>query len=224
MRGYGGDRWDLVIFDCDGVLVDSESISCRTFVGMLAELGVVMSAEEAAARFFGSPSPDYRVIVAEILGDRTPPTFFTELRQRSQAAYRTELRLVPGVLEALERITIPMCVASGGSHEKLQLTLGMTGLLARFEGRIFSAREVPRGKPAPDVFLHAAERMGVAPARCAVVEDSCVGVQAGVAAGMTVFAYAALASPAALTAAGAHVFRDMRALPALLGLTGTDSA
>ncbi len=123
-----------------------------------------------------------------------------------------------GIVEALDRIRIPTCVASSGSHEKMRYTLGKTGLYERFAGRIFSAAEVPRGKPAPDLFVHAAARMGVAPADCAVVEDSAVGVQAARAAGMPVFGYAGGVTPAIrLEGPGTIVFRDMRELPGLLG-------
>jgi HAD superfamily hydrolase (TIGR01509 family) len=125
---------------------------------------------------------------------------------------------VDGIVEALDRIRTPTCVASSGSHEKMRYTLGKTGLYERFAGRIFSAAEVPRGKPAPDLFLHAAARMGVTPADCAVVEDSAVGVQAARAAGMPVFGYAGGVTPAArLEGPGTIVFRDMRELPGLLG-------
>ena len=125
-----------------------------------------------------------------------------------------------GIIEALDRIPTPTCVASSGSHEKMRYTLGKTGLYERFSGRIFSADEVSRGKPAPDLFLHAAARMGVAPADCAAVEDSAAGVQAARAAGMPVFGYAGGVTPAArLAGAGTIVFLDMRDLPGLLGGT-----
>jgi HAD superfamily hydrolase (TIGR01509 family) len=134
-------------------------------------------------------------------------------------AFRRELRPVPGVVEALDAIALDTCVASGGSHEKVTLTLGLTGLYERFAGRIFSAEEVERGKPDPDLFFYAAERMGVVPERCVVVEDSPWGVAAGVAAGMSVLGYAADAEPRAaevLLDAGATVFTAMAKLPLLL--------
>ncbi len=130
------------------------------------------------------------------------------------AAFETELRPVPGIAAALDAITLPNCVASSASIEKMRVTLGQTGLWDRFEGRIFSATEVEHGKPAPDLFLHAASSMGWEPADCAVVEDSPAGVKAGLAAGMTVFGYAGT-TPAALLE-GARVFTDMAELPALL--------
>jgi HAD superfamily hydrolase (TIGR01509 family) len=124
---------------------------------------------------------------------------------------------VPGVIEALDQITIPACVASSGTHERMRFTLGLTGLLGRFHGRIFSAAEVEHGKPAPDIFLHAAEKMGIAPNRCAVVEDSVSGVRAGLAAQMSVFAFAGgVTSETQLALGEACVFHDMGALPGLL--------
>jgi HAD superfamily hydrolase (TIGR01509 family) len=138
-------------------------------------------------------------------------------RRRTLDAFGRELRAVDGVEAVLDGLKAPFCVASSGEPARMRFTLGMTGLLPRFEGRMFSAVEVPRGKPAPDLFLHAARRMGAAPARCAVVEDTAVGVRAGAAAGMTVFGYAVMSDPDALRAAGAaHVFGDMRELPDLL--------
>jgi HAD superfamily hydrolase (TIGR01509 family) len=122
------------------------------------------------------------------------------------------------VVSALDRIDVPVCVASNGNHEKMRLTLSLTGLLPRFEGRMFSVTEVERGKPDPDLFLHAARRMGCAPRSCAVVEDSVFGVRAACAAGMAAYGYAGETEPAALAAAGARVFRNMEELPGLLGL------
>lgn len=130
------------------------------------------------------------------------------------AAFEQELRPVPGVVDAIAAISLPACVASSASVEKMRFTLGHTGLWSTFEGRIFSATEVEHGKPAPDLFLHAAASMGWEPAECAVVEDSPAGVAAGVAAGMTVFGYAGTTPAGRLD--GAHVFTDMAALPGLL--------
>jgi len=131
--------------------------------------------------------------------------------------FERELLPVPGIAEALDAITTPMCVASSGSHEKMRFTLGKTGLFDRFDGRIFSADQVPHGKPAPDIYLFAAEEMGAAPERCAVVEDSASGVTAGLAAGMTVFAFAGgVTGPDFLSIGDAVVFDDMKDLPAML--------
>ncbi|MEX2582128.1 MAG: HAD-IA family hydrolase, partial [Gemmatimonadota bacterium] len=134
-----------------------------------------------------------------------------------RSVFESELKPVDGIIEALDRIDHRICVASSGAHEKMDLTLGLTGLRERFAGRIFSATDVARGKPAPDLFLHAAESMGADPASCVVVEDSALGVRAARAAGMRVFAYAGGVTPAAkLAGPGTVVFDDMRQLPALL--------
>ena len=209
--------WDAVIFDCDGVLVDSEPISNRILTGMLNELGLAYSLRETMERFVGRSMPSCVAIIEEELGGPAPAGFSAEFHRRTVAAFEVDLQPVPGIREALERVPWPQCVASSGDHAKLRATLSRTGLYDRFAGRIFSALDVARGKPHPDLFLHAAERMGADPARCAVVEDSVLGVQAGVAAGMRVFAYAGTVGGPALAAAGAHeLFHDMAALPGLL--------
>jgi len=207
----------LVIFDCDGVLVDSEPIAVRVDVAMLAEVGVPMSEAEVIERFVGR-SP--QVIVAAVqdeLGHPVPDGWFDCGEERIRAAYVTELIPVDGIAEALDEITEPVCVASSSGHESLRFKLELTGLYDRFEGRIFSATEVANGKPAPDLFLHAAARMGADPASCVVVEDSRYGVEAARAAGMDVLAYAGGLTPAdVLAGPRTVVFEDMRALPRLL--------
>ncbi len=213
-------RFELVIFDCDGVLVDSEVIANEVFAALLNELGANVTIETMFERFVGHSMADCLVTVEELLGRAPPADLVDTLRQRTNAALAAELRAVPGivaVLDALDARSIPFCVASSGDHDKMRTTLGITGLLGRFEGRLFSATEVPRGKPAPDVFLHAARKMGAAPERTAVVEDSPVGVTAALAAGMTVFGYAGRTPEERLRTAGALVFRDMSDLPGLLG-------
>ena len=141
-----------------------------------------------------------------------------EFESQYRQVFERELAPVPGVIEALDRIPVPNCVASSGSHERMRFTLGLTGLFDRFEGRIFSVDDVAQGKPAPDIFLHAAEKMGIPPQRCAVIEDSVSGVTAGLAAGMTVFAFAgSVTSPAQLSIDTAFIFADMRDSPVILG-------
>jgi HAD superfamily hydrolase (TIGR01509 family) len=204
----------LVILDCDGVLVDSEPLSNRTLSQALAAIGVEMSQDECMRTFMGR---SFTTVLDEIerrLGAPAPDTFEADYRQRMFAAFAAELRAVPGVEDALDRIEDPTCVASSGRPEKIRFTLGHTGLLPRFEGRIFSASEVPRGKPHPDLFLHAAARMGFAPGHVVVVEDSRPGVEAAQAAGMRVLGYAGRTDPDDLD--GAEIFTDMAALPELL--------
>jgi HAD superfamily hydrolase (TIGR01509 family) len=211
------DPIQLVIFDCDGVLVDSESISVRTDVLVLAELGWPLSQDEIVERFVGR-THEYMVSEIEVqLGRPLADEWERRFAHLYREAFEAELKPVDGIVEALDRITTPTCVASSGGHDRLRYTLGLTGLYDRFEGRIFSASEVANGKPAPDLFLHAAERMGVEPVACAVVEDSRYGVEAARAAGMRGFGYAGGVTPAnRLEGPGTIVFHDMRELPELL--------
>ncbi|MDP9136085.1 MAG: HAD family hydrolase [Actinomycetota bacterium] len=205
-----------VIFDCDGVLVDSEPAANAVLAGLMAELGLPITAEQTQATYMGRSWASCMEILADRLGHPPPEDFGERYRAGVTAAWQRELRPVPGVVEALDAIELPSCVASSGEHERMRLTLGLTGLLPRFEGRLFSATEVEHGKPAPDLFLHAAARMGFEPATTVVVEDTVPGVQAGRAAGMRVLAFARLVVAGDLVAAGGEVFDDMRALPDLL--------
>ncbi|MCB2202096.1 HAD family hydrolase [bacterium] len=208
--------WSLIIFDCDGVLVDSEPITNRIFCRMLNEIGLDISFKETMSTFMGRTMDSCVEIIEKRLGRPVPDNFIEEYHRRIIPAFEGELTAVDGVEAALDVLPVPTCVASSGSHEKMRATLGITGLLPRFEGRLFSGTEVPRGKPFPDLFLHAAATMGAVPERCAVIEDSVPGVQAGVAAGMTVFGYAGFTPSDRLLEAGALVFDNMRELPRLL--------
>lgn len=225
-RAAGGrPRWDLVIFDCDGVLVDSEPIANRVFAELLGEVGLPLSYDETIATFLGRSMAACVAIIEARLGRPVPAEFAATCQARVAAAFARELAPVPGVVAALDGVAalgLPACVASSGTHEKIRASLGVTGLLPRFTGRIYSATEVARGKPFPDLFLHAARALGARPARCVVVEDTALGVQAAVAAGMTALGYAppgarsGLADPEALARSGARVFASMDALCALL--------
>ncbi len=206
----------LVIFDCDGVLVDSERISLRVQAEWITALGLETSYEDCVRDFLGLGMPATLRILEERLGRPLPADWENDLAAAVREAFEAELRPVPGVVEALDQIELPTCIASSGSQEKMALTLGLTGLRRRFEGRIYSGEEVSRGKPAPDLFLHAAASTGVAPERCVVVEDSPFGVEAARAAGMAALGYAAAGSGEALAARGATVFHAMAALPRLL--------
>ena len=208
--------FDLVIFDCDGVLVDSERLAVRTEAEILSGLGWALSESDIVERFVGRSAAYMQQEIERHIGRSVD--WEAEFEPRYRAVYERELLPVPGVVEALEQIAVPTCVASSGSHEKMQFTLGITGLIDRFRDRIFSADEVTRGKPDPDIFLHAARQMGVVPTRCAVVEDSISGVTAGLAADMAVFAFAGgVTTSAQLSIGEAVVFSDMRELPALIG-------
>jgi HAD superfamily hydrolase (TIGR01509 family) len=211
-------RFELVIFDCDGVLVDSERLAVKVDVKVFTRLGWVMTEAEVVERFVGLSDATIRRAIEAHIGRRLADDWEQEFQHLYRTAFAAELTAVDGVGEALDGITAHTCVASSGSHEKMRFTLGLTGLLARFEGRMFSVTEVERGKPAPDLFLHAAARMGVAPSACAVVEDSRFGIEAAHAAGMRAFGYAGGLTPAPrLAVSGKVVFRDMRELPRLLG-------
>ncbi len=208
---------ELVIFDCDGVLVDSERIAVRVHVALGAELGWPLTEDEVVDRFVGRSHAAIHERIAARLGERTAATWSRRFEQLHREAVDAELAPVEGLPEALDAINLPTCVASSGSHEKMRHTLGRTGLYERFAGRIYSATEVTRGKPAPDLFLHAARQMGVDPAACAVVEDSRPGVHAARAAGMRAFGYAGGLTPAErLEGPDTTVFHDMRKLPSLL--------
>lgn len=209
-------RFDLAIFDCDGVLVDSEAISLRIQAEALTELGLPMKYEQCFQEFAGLGMQKTIEIVEQRLGRPLPSNWEHDLADRVRDAFKTELVAIPGVADALDAIDIDTCIASSGTHEKMRLTLGLTGLFDRFKGRIFSTTDVKRGKPAPDLFLHAASEMGHKPARCCVVEDSAAGVEAARAAGMYAFGYAATTPPHLLEGSSTTVLSNMRDLPRLI--------
>lgn len=208
--------FEAVIFDCDGVLVDSELLGNRIVVECAAEAGVVMPLAEAVARFRGAKMADTIAFIEQRLGYPLPADFTSELRRRMAAAFETDLRPVEDVESVLRDLEIPYCVASNGPRDKMEVSLGTTGLLPYFHRRIFSAYEVGSWKPAPDLFLHAARELGVVPERCVVVEDSVPGVQAGIAAGMKVLGYTPAGEGAHLAEAGAQPFSRMADLLPLL--------
>jgi HAD superfamily hydrolase (TIGR01509 family) len=200
------------------VLVDSERISTRIDVEVLAELGWPLSQAEVIERFVGKTDAAMRLEVEEQLG-RPLRAEWDGFAHRYTDAFALELQPVDGIVDALDAITLPTCVASSGRPESIETKLRLTGLWDRFDGRIFSADDVEHGKPAPDLFLLAAERMGVEPAACAVVEDSPFGVEAAHAAGMRSFGYAGGIMSAERLRSADVVFNDMRELPRLLALS-----
>ncbi|MDX3804411.1 HAD family hydrolase [Streptomyces sp. AK04-3B] len=212
-------RYDLVVFDNDGVLVDSEPISNRLLAGYLTELGHPTSYEDSIRDYMGSAMHRIHDLVAERTGKRLPADFDDVFHRRVFDAFERELRPVPGIVAVLEKLAadeVPYCVASSGSHERIRVGHRTTGLDRWFdESRVFSSQDVGKGKPAPDLFLFAAERMGVEPARCVVVEDSPLGVQAARAAGMDVYGFTAM-TPAAKLAGATQLFADMQQLGDLL--------
>jgi HAD superfamily hydrolase (TIGR01509 family) len=211
----------LVIFDCDGVLVDSEAISTRVLAEVLSAAGLPTTPTQALRDYQGLMLADIEAHASAKLGRVLPRDWIERFERERTDAFRRELRSIPGAAEAVERVSalgIAVCVASQGKLAKTELTLGLTGMRALFgQDALFSAYSVPNGKPAPDLFLHAAASIGVEPAGCVVVEDSVAGVTAAVAAGMRAFGYAADGTGAALREAGAQVLLgSMDELPALL--------
>ena len=198
----------LVIFDCDGVLVDSEPISLSVLVEALAAEGLSMSEAEASERFLGRSLKSVTEMLRDDHGLAIDTPFLEAMRQALYARFRSDLRPIEGIAETVDRLGVAFCVASSSQPERIRLTLSLTGLIDRFEPNIFSATMVSRGKPAPDLFLHASAAMGVAPENCVVVEDSPAGIAAAQAAGMRVVAFAG----------GSHA-RSARHREALLSLS-----
>jgi HAD superfamily hydrolase (TIGR01509 family) len=214
---------DLVIFDCDGVLVDSELISCRAHSQMLTSHGYPITSDQVLERFLGVSDREARLIVEAELGRSLPDDFETLVKAATLKFYEGDLRAIANVGEAIAAIDLKKCVASSGTPEKIQHGLTCAGLYDVLAPHIFSASQVKRGKPAPDLFLFAAERMQAQPGRCVVIEDSIPGVTGAVAAGMTVLGFhgGSHCRPGhddTLRAAGARlIFDDMRQLPGLIG-------
>ena len=212
----------LVIFDCDGVLVDSEPLANASFSQALRAEGLDWTVEETMRRLMGRSLKSCGEIVEAELGRKLPADFFDKMQARTYQSFRAApLKPVPGVkqaVQALQKAGLDTCVASSGAVEKMKFTLGLTGLWDLFGGRVFSSSQVPRGKPFPDLFLHAALEMNVQPFDCVVVEDSVPGVQAARSAGMRVLGYvgAPYADRDAMGAAGAFLFTDMKQLPDLV--------
>jgi HAD superfamily hydrolase (TIGR01509 family) len=216
-------NFDLVIFDCDGVLVDSEVISCRAHAETLTRHGYPITADQVLDRFLGVSEREARLMIEHETSRKLPEDFELQVSQATLQSYADDLRAISYVGEAIAAIGLPKCVASSGTPEKIRHGLTCAGLYALLAPNIFSATQVKRGKPAPDLFLFAAAQMETAPARCLVIEDSVPGVTGALAAGMTVFGFhgGSHCRPGhaeKLRAAGAAVtFDDMRQLPGLIG-------
>ncbi|WP_078530153.1 HAD family hydrolase [Thioclava sp. L04-15] len=179
-----GAAIELVIFDCDGVLIDSEVISARMLIAELAEHGIEIDMGFVARNFLGRSYPVVLQRVREEFGITLPDQFEADYRARLLVAFERDLKIMPGVAEVLSRLAVPFCAATSSSPARVARSLQLTGLSEAFAGRIFTASQVANGKPAPDLFLHAAAQMGAEPARCLVIEDSLMGLRAGQAAGM----------------------------------------
>jgi len=209
----------LIIFDCDGVLVDSEHLSSQLIAEEISKLGFPMKTAQAQGLFTGGSLADVEQYIESKLGHPIPYDFEAVFRKRSYELFESSLQPISEIEEALKAISamsIQNCVASNGPLEKMLFNLEKTKLLSYFEDRLFSAYQVNRWKPDPFLFLHAAKTMKVAPAHCLVIEDSTHGVEAAVAAGIPVLGYSEGANGDALKKAGAKVFSDMRDLPDLI--------
>ena len=213
-------NYKLVIFDCDGVLVDSEAIGNRFISEALTLAGIPISAEGALSKFLGGKLTQIKEDAEKQLGFSLPANWVDEIYKKQFSEFRKKLKSISGiedVLDVLERMNIPVCVGSNGPLNKMEVSLGVTKLKDRFLGRIFSADQVEKPKPAPDLYLYCAEQMGVLPQDCLVIEDSPRGASAGVTAGMTVFGYTGGEDAAALNKVGCtEFFGSMQEIAAFL--------
>ncbi|TWI52680.1 HAD superfamily hydrolase (TIGR01509 family) [Pseudomonas duriflava] len=223
-------KFEALIFDCDGVLIDSEILVCRIAAEELTKLGYSITTEQVIQRFAGRPDYEMRAEIEQEWGQPIPAGYRDSVNQRTVESYATELKIMPGLLHALDQIKLPICVASSSFPEKLRLGLDTVGLYERFMPNVVSATLVARGKPEPDVFLFAAGWMKTSPLRSLVIEDSVAGVTAGIRAGMTVIGFAGgahcdLAHGQRLLDAGASsVFCDMQELPSVIDAMQADQA
>lgn len=180
---------DLIIFDCDGVLIDSEVISARMLIAELAKLGVHVDLAYVSRHFLGRSYPTVMATIRSDFGLDLPPAFEDDYRARLLEAFERELVVMPHVPEVLSRLDLPFCVATSSSPRRAEMSLRLAGLAERVGANLFTASMVARGKPAPDLFLYAAAQFGADPARCLVIEDSLTGVRAALAAGMQVWRF-----------------------------------
>lgn len=209
-------KFDLVIFDNDGVLVDSEPIACDVLAKLLTDCGLATTFDDVVREFLGGSISRTRAISESRLGKALPPDFEDRFHDGIFERFERELQSVPHIEDVLDRMASDFCVASSGTHERIRNSLALTNLLRRFEGKIFSAADVDNGKPEPDLFLFAAEQMGAKPERCVVVEDSPLGLEAAHKAGMASIGFASLQDSDILNLASLGVVSDTRGLLGVL--------
>lgn len=209
-------NYKCIIFDCDGVLVDSEATSIGVIVDLAKDAGYQLDLDAAIQEFSGQSLQYCFDYIAERSPQALPDNITNEYRHRTYQAFKTDLKAIPGIHQLVKRLSIPFCVASNAPREKIELNLGLLNLIAFFEGKIFSAYDRQKWKPDPDLFLYAAQSMGFQPHECAVIEDSVAGVTAAVAGGFDVFGYASARTAKQLETAGATLFFDMNLLDQLL--------
>lgn len=211
-------KYKCIIFDCDGVLVDSEAISAKIFREMVAELGVKIDFETVLEQITGTSMTENLKYFSEKINGELPKDFESEFRKRSYEAFKTDLQPIKGIHALLEKINVPVGVASSGPVEKIKLNLTTTNLIDYFDDNIFSCYEIGSWKPEPDIYLHAAKKMGFVPEDCVIIEDSLPGVQAAKAGGFNVFCFASNKNKKTLKELGATVFSTMKELGKLMDL------
>jgi HAD superfamily hydrolase (TIGR01509 family) len=209
-------KYNCIIFDCDGVLVDSEAISAKVFQQMIAELGFNLDFETILEQITGTSMKDNLEFFSEKINGELPADFETDFRKRSYEAFKTDIKPINGIPDLLKKIKTPVAVASSGPVEKIKLNLTTTKLIQFFGDNIFSSYDIGSWKPEPEIYLHAAKKMGFKPGECAVIEDSLPGIQAAKAGGFDVFGFANDKNKTAFEELGAKVFFEMQELENLL--------
>lgn len=205
-------KYKCIIFDCDGVLVDSETISAKIFQNMISEMGFEIDYNTLLEQITGTSMKDNLLFFAEITGQEMPPDFEKEYRKRSFEAFKSDIKPIPGVREVLASVKVSVGVASSGPRNKIIINLTTTNLIDFFDNNIFSCYDIGTWKPAPDIYLHAAKTMGFQPFECAIIEDSITGVKSAVDGGFDVYAYAKEKNKASFDKLGATVFGEMKEL------------
>ena len=211
-------KYKCVIFDCDGVLVDSEAISAKVFQKMISEMGFTIEFKTVLEQITGTSMQDNLKFFRQITGKELPANFESEYRKRSFEAFKTNLKPIKGIHELINLIKIPIGVASSGPVNKIKLNLTTTNLIDKFADNIFSCYDIGSWKPKPDIYLHAAKKMGFEPEECAVIEDSLTGVKSAIAGGFNVFGFAQKKNKTAFEELGATVFSEMNELYQMLGI------
>lgn len=211
-------KYNCIIFDCDGVLVDSEAISAKVFQEMIFELGTEIEFETVLEQITGTSMKENLQFISEIINGDLPAEFETEFRKRSYEAFKTDIKPINGIPDLLKKIKVPVGVASSGPVEKIRLNLTTTNLIHFFGENIFSSYEIGSWKPNPQIYLHAAKKMGFKPEECAVIEDSLPGIQAAKAGGFDVFGFASEKNKILFKEAGATVFSQISDLVQMHGI------
>jgi HAD superfamily hydrolase (TIGR01509 family) len=211
--------YKCIIFDCDGVLVDSETISAKIFQEMAAELGFQMDFETAVEHFAGVSMQENLKLVAENIDGDLPENFEKQYRKRTYEAFKKDLQPIDGIHSLIKKINVPFCVASSGPIEKIRLNLTTANLIGQFEGKIFSSYDIGSWKPEPQIYLHAAQSMGFSPEECIVIEDSVSGILAAIEGGFKVFALGNSKKKDKFEKLGATVFLSMSELEGILNLS-----